>query len=519
MARFEFPPPASASGDGWEKVDYPTGDGSGGFIFPPPRGGGSGDLAESTWELGEAVGQWRDQVTSTADEVHNLGVVVADYGDALERKVEPWAVPTVAPLSQSINRRADATFQLQGFMGLDLPLAGNTRGESGHYHALTGDHVNAGRVDRSLAEGWTEDARTYVAFITPAINRAYEEINFMVGAVSGTPASLQVSIYVTDEDRMLRRQVGPINVSNIIGSGRQLVTIPFDRWVAGQGSYIGVAVHQSGANRRPMLGLYDTPRPLTNVAFPRKITARRATRGAPPSTLDGTNDLDFEADWFTPYIELSEAVGIDYRAFTEGWHYVGDIGRPWVALTHRGVFSDNGRVRAAGFGYRVSMYDTPLSTDHVRIRSSVNTTFGNNQRRSTLIVRGTNDMRSGVGLSVINNSRYELIEWSGRAADSNWDNRTAIRTISRVPRNGDQIEVDYLDGYVTVRINGYAYIDSQMVGGPQGSAGRFVGVQTERTGDFFIAFPSAALGPWSARDLPQDAGDGDDDTGTGEEEQ
>src|SRR5699024_10368892 len=152
MARFEFPPPASASGDGWEKVDYPTGDGSGGFIFPPPRGGGSGDLAESTWELGDAVVQWRDQVTSTADEVHNVGVMVADYGDALERKVEPWTVTKVAPLSKSINRRADATFQLQGFMGLDLPLAGNTRGEDGHFHALTGTHVHRSEERRGGQE-------------------------------------------------------------------------------------------------------------------------------------------------------------------------------------------------------------------------------------------------------------------------------------------------------------------------------------------------------------------------------
>ena len=520
MARFEFPPPASASGDGWEKVDYPTGDGSGGFIFPPPRGGGSGDLAESTWELGEAVGQWRDQVTSTADEVHNLGVVVADYGDALERKVEPWAVPTVAPLSQSINRRADATFQLQGFMGLDLPLAGNTRGESGHYHALTGDHVNAGRVERSLAEGWTVGNRTYVAFITPAINRAYEQVNFMVAAVNGTPSNMDVAIYVTDENKILTSQIGVQRVEGV-GLGDELVSVTFPTWVATQGSYIAVAVRQHAAGtQRALLGLHDTPRPLSNVVFPRKITAYRHTSTAAlPATMDGETELDFEADWFVPYIELSEAVGIDYRVFTEGWFYNGpQLGRPWVPLTSQGIGSENGYTRPYGSGLRVSMYDTPLSTDFVRIRSSIHRpgTAGDN-RRSTLIIRGTNDMRSGVGLSAIGDSHYELIEWNNKNVNSNeeWNDRTLIRRISTPPRAGQSIEVDYLNGYVTVWINGSRVTGSQPVGGPAGAAGRFVGIQSRRQA-FITWTTSPWFGPWSARDLPQDA-DGDDGE-EGEEE-
>lgn len=457
-----------------------------------------------------AVGGLGDSV---ALDIHNMGVVLADYGDALERKVEPWAVPTVAPLSQTINRRADPTFQLSDFMVPELPLEGNTAGADGHYHALTGSHSDAGRVERGLGEGWTVGNRTYVAFITPAINRAYEQVNFMVGGISGTPANMDIAIYVADENKILTSQIGVHRVEGI-GLGDSLVAVTFAPWIATQGSYIAVAVRQyASGTQRPLLGLYDTPRPLSNAVFPRKITAYRHTStSALPTTMNGETELDFESDWFTPYIELSEAVGIDYRNFTEGWSYVGDIGRPWVRLTPRGVYSDNGRVGTSGFGYRVSMYDTPLATDFVRVRSSVHTLFDNNQRRSTLAVRGTNNLQSGVGLSVITSSRYELIEWSGRAADSNWDGRTVIRTISRVPREGDQIEVDYLDGYVTVRINGTTYFESQMVGGPQGAAGRFLGIQTERTGNVFVAYPSPLLGPWSARDLPQDV---DDDTGGG----
>ena len=534
MARFEFPPPASASGDGWEKVDYPTGDGSGGFIFPPPRGGGSGDLAESTWELGEAVGQWRDQVTSTADEVHNIGEVLVDYGDALDdlnvNRVEPWAVPTVAPLSQTINRHADATFQLQGFMGLDLPLAGNTRGSDGHFHALTGDHADAGRVEPGLARGWAEHSVSYYAFITPAVTRAYSQITFMLDEVVGSSAgSFYYAIYVTDENRVLKEQFRSDLLTGELGLGRSVVTFSFPTFVATQGSYIAVGVEQleSTGPTRPLLGLYEVRRPISvSQYFPPRIAARRtSTAGLLPPVVDGESELDFEHPdaWFVPYIELSENLGTDYRTFTEGWFYNGpQIGRPWVPLTSQGIGSENGYTRPYGSGLRVSMYDTPLSTDYVRIRSSIHRpgTAGRN-RRSTLIIRGTNDMRSGVGLSAIGDSHYELIEWNKKNVNSNeeWNDRTLIRTISTPPRAGQAIEVDYLDGYVTVRINGTTYIDEQMVSGPAGAAGRFLGIQSRRQS--WITWESSPwFGPWSARDLPQDddGEDGEEGEEEGEEE-
>src|SRR5699024_11349742 len=83
------------------------------------------------------------------------------------------------------------------------------------------------------------------------------------------------------------------------------------------------------------------------------------------------------------------------------------------------------------------------------------------------------------------------------------------------PRAGQAIEVDYLNGYVTVRINGTTYIDEQMVSGPAGAAGRFLGIQSRRQA--WITWESSPwFGPWSARDLPQD--DDGEDGEEGEEE-
>lgn len=441
-----------------------------------------------------------------SDEVHNLGTVVADYGDDLERKVEPWAVPTVAPLSATINRRADPTFQLSDFM---VPVVRGRSDQEGHNHT----HVTTSSA-YALSRGAGEKNVVHLAFLTPTINRAYTQLNFMVAEVVD-PCRMDVAVYVVDENRVLNRQVYVPDVTS--GLGESVATVTFPTWVSTQGSYLAIGWLQHGAgNSRALLGLDDTPRPLMNNVFPRKIAARHTpiVPTALAGAIDGENHVDFNF-WFTPYAELSEDVGVDYRVFTDNWTYDGYLGRPWVSLTSPGLASGGGYTAARGSGLRVGMYDTPLSTDFVRVKTSIyNKGNSGSDRRSTIVVRGTNDLRSGVGLSAIANTRYELIEWTGKAVDSSseWDDRTVIRTISQTPQEGDQIEIDYLDGLVTVRINGTEHITEQAVGGPQGESGRFVGIQNRRQA-FITAVYSPWFGPWSARDLPQEASGGDQGEG------
>lgn len=468
-------------------------------------------VGESTTldEAGFGIGAMRESLEQTVEEVSNLGVVVTDYGNLLERKVEPWAVPTVAPLSQTINRRADPTFQLSDFMV--PPMRGRSDTE-GHNHT----HITT-TVAHQLQQGGNTKNRAYLAFLTPSINRAYSQLNFMVSEVT-SPCQMDVGIYLVDpETKVLTRQVYQTDVG--IPLGEAVAIVEFDQWVAPQGSYIAIVWLQRGTgNTRSLLGLDDTPRPLLNNVFPRKISAihTSASVNALPAAIDGESLVDFEGYWFTPYAELSEDVGADYRVFNESWPDTGAAGRPWVPLTSPGIRSAGGYTSAGGLGTRVSVYETQLSTDYVRVQSTINRTF-DNTRRSTLIVRGSNDLRSGVGVSAVNNTHYELIEWNNRDAGSSWHDRTVHRTFGATPRAGDQIEVDYLNGLVDVRINGVHHVAAQAVGGPQGAAARFLGVQNERTGSIINAFPSPWFGPWSARDLPQaDDGENDED-GTGTE--
>lgn len=465
-------------------------------------------------QAGYKVGELREMLEATAESVQNLGVVVEDYGpqitDLIKNRVQPWAVPTISPLSQTINRRADATFQLSD---LSTPVLYGTTDVANHNHTHTMS-MESSRMYRSGAV----KGQAFLAFLTPAITREYEQLNFMLGEGTTNPASLDVAIYLVDPDtRLLTRQVHQTNVAAGLPLAEAVVTVPFDKWVAVQGSYVAVAFlwHGTGDTRH-ILGVGEAQRPLpTEIIFPAKISARHVNVGltALPASIDGTTQVNFN-NWYTPYAELSEKIGQILRTFTENWPDVGTgIGRPWVALTEVGIGSGGGYTAAYGSGLRVSIYDTPLATDNVRVATTIyRDSSSGNFRRSTLVIRGTNNLRAGLGLSVISRTRYELIAWSNLSvsSDEEWDDRTVLGTLPVVPQQGDRIEVDYLDGLVTVRVNGNAHISNLAVPGYQGPARRFVGIQNRRQ-SFITASWSPWFGPWSARDLPQSGGDDDNE--------
>lgn len=516
MSGFEFPPPQKAQQGAGGEVEYADAPVGGRFIFPPPRVTDTSEAEENLRLFGQQLSAWGDLAEWSAETSRNQGQVLVDYGDRLDNKVESWAVPTIMPLSATINRWADPTFQLSDMM---VPIMSGSTDPAGHNHTHT-----VSTTPRQLQRGAGTPGRIYYAFITPAINRAYEQLNFMVSEVAGTPCRMDIGVYVLDAaTKALTRQVHVQDAAAGLPFAESVVTVRFPTWVATQGSYVMVAWLQHGeGNPRMILGLDDTPRPLpTEIQFPHKISAIHsgAEHTALPAVIDGSSALEvnFSGFWFTPYAELSESVLVALRAFVENWPDVGEAKRPWVHLTSPGVYSRGGHATAAGTGRRVSMYDTPLATDHVRIQSSVHEIHSSQPeipRTSTWIIRGTNDMRSGVGLSLDNNE-YRLIQWANTSVEEQWHagSRPVVATVPQSPRAGDRVVIEYNDGVVDVWINGEHRIADQQVGGPVGAAGRFVGVQLERTGAFLTFYVSPWLGTWSARDVPQDSGD-DEETGT-----
>lgn len=468
----------------------------------------------------------QQEIGGIRDEINNVGEVVEDYGpqitDLIENRVLPWAVPTIAPLSQTINRRADPTFQLSDFMLPTVDLTGQVATATTQHDGTSDSHTH-GRgtlaVTTRIGRGGAVKGVAYFAFITPAITREYEQLNFMLGEGTTTPANLDVAVYLVDPDtRVMSRQVHVTNAAAGLPLSESVVTVQFPKWVAVQGSYIAVAFlwHGTGDTRH-VLGIGEVQRPLpTEIIFPAKISAvhTNTSLSGLPTTVDGTTQVNFNT-WFTPYAELSEKIGTVIRAFKENWPDVGSsLSRPWVALTSQGIGSYGGYTAAGGSGVRVSMYDTPLATDRNRVATTLyRDSSSGNVRRSTLIVRGTNNLTSGIGLSAISRTRYELIAWTNKSVTSSeeWDDRTVLAVISRVPTEGDWIEVDYIDGLVSVRIAGGTYVSDLAVAGFAGSAYRFVGIQNRRQ-SFITSSWSPFFGPWTARDLPQSSGDGDDET-------
>ncbi|GLB62654.1 hypothetical protein NCCP2495_05320 [Dietzia sp. NCCP-2495] len=505
----EFPPPSSGGGAAGVEPAYPSAPERPGFVFPPPRQS-SGSVRDAGRYVGEKLRDATDLAEWSAETSRNQGQVLVDYGSAIEdlgkNRVMPWAVPTVAPLSQSINRRADPTFQLSDLMS---PLMRGRSDAAGHNH-----QHDTTSVPWQMQRGMNTKGRIYYAFITPAVTRAYTQLNFMVSEVTD-PCRMDIAVYVVDPNRGLTRQVHQTDAAATLGFGESVFTVNFPTFVADQGSYLAIAFLQHGTgNSRYILGLDDTPRPLLGSIFPPKISAtnQQTGRTALPAFIDGNNGnlVDFAGYWFTPYAELSEDVGIDYKMFTEAWGHGSVAPRPWVTIGPGGIYSESmGYAAPRGDGLRVSMYDTPLTTDHVRVRTTIPHLSSGGTRRSTLVFRGTNDLRTGLGLSAINDTRYEIIRWANLAVDSDedWDNRTVVATINRAPTVGDRLEVDYLDGQVIVRINDVERYNGT-IAGYSGTAYRFLGIQMRRA-QFITSTTSPRFGPWSACDLPQESG-GDD---------
>lgn len=91
----------------------------------------------------------------------------------------------------------------------------------------------------------------HYAFITPLINRAYEQLNFMVSAVSGTPQQMDVAVYTLDPaTKALTRQVYEPNVGAGLPFNESVVTVTFPRWVAEQGSYVCIACTSRARGKR-----------------------------------------------------------------------------------------------------------------------------------------------------------------------------------------------------------------------------------------------------------------------------
>lgn len=499
VRRFDIEPPEPTGRvDDWEKVDYPRGTPGPGWVIPPPQRIGD-PMREVTRRVGEELARVRESADGAVEGVANLGTVVADYGDVLDRKVEPWAVPTVAPLSQAINRRADATFQLSDFM---VPRLRSQDGSEWR------------DVSASVALGWNQKNRVYLAFITPAINRAYERLHFMVGEVSD-PCAMDVAVYVTDEYRVLRRQVHEVNVA--VSTARSVVTVTFDEWVATQGSYVAIGFVQYGSgNARSLLGLNDTERPLDfNLVFPPRIGAYFLTSSSVlPQTIDGGSDLTFDSDWFVPYAELGEALGEVLVSHHDAFSTTGWLSRPWVTLTDQGAYAGEGSVGVirnivTGFsaGPRAVVYDTPLATEFNEVEVVVGHVPSSTPYSTWATVRSNNNLSSGLALWMSPGQPYQLRRWTTGDVHNARDSSVVVgQAASATPQWWDVARIRYDHGQVTVWVNDVEVI-SEYVGGFEEQRFRFLGLGFDKhtNGNVY----GIRLEDWSARDIP--AGEGEDD--------
>lgn len=495
----EFPPPSSGGGAAGVEPAYPSAPERPGFVFPPPRQS-SGSVRDAGRYVGEKLRDVTDTADWAAETSRNQGEVIDSYGEALSTKVGPEAVPTIAPLSQTINRRADPTFQLSDFMAPKM-YGTDSRG----------DTVTVS--PSGLSAGASTSGVVYYAFITPLINRAYEQLNFMVSEVSGTPRQMDVGVYTLDPvTKQLTRQVYEPNVGAGLPFTESVVTVTFDRWVAEQGSYVCIAWYQSGTGEaRQLLGLEESKRPLTNMVFPPKISARSTVgTGGLDSVIDGgsASRVNFSGYWFTPYAELSEAISVILRFFQDP--FTADtnqnIARPWVTLTSNLIrISNEGWAGVPNYlviqlGAYCAVYDTPMSTDRVQISARALERNYETTAFSFIALRTTNNMNAGVGV-FYNATTIQIRTWSGTDAEGIRSSATVRASASWTLGTSREFTAQWLDGVITVYDElGTAIISwADTVTLPEPRY-RFTGIGFER----ISGASSPRLDHWVARDLPDD---------------
>ena len=455
----------------------------------------------ATWLEAAAQIVNQQQLAAVEDSVRNQGTVIDSYGDALATKVNADAVPTIAPLSQTINRRADPTFQLSDFMA--PPMSGTDS---------RGDTVTVN--PSAIKQGANANGTIYYSFITPLINRAYEQLNFMVSEVSSTPARMDVAIYTLDPaTKLLTQQVLVEDAAAGLSFNESVVTITFDRWIAEQGSYVCIAWLQHGTGEvRSLLGLDETQRPLTDMVFPPKISAIGYVSGgytALPATVDGSSTaaMDFPATWFTPYAELSESISIVLRQFQDPFTSDGQyISRPWVELTSKSVY-----VHSDGWagvhhwssvvdGFRAAIYETPLATDRVRIDSrALNSPDGGDGAYSIVAVRTTNNMTEGVGV-FYGTSEIQIRSWSAGSTEDVYASSIVRASTSWPLGSSRDFHAVWMDEVLTVYDHDdtvlVSWTDTITTSSP--NRYRFAGIGFLKVG----GVPSPRLDHWVARDLP-----------------
>lgn len=198
------------------------------------------------------------------------------------------------------------------------------------------------------------------------------------------------------------------------------------------------------------------------MVFPPKISARsNVGTGGLDSVIDGgsASRVNFSDYWFTPYAELSEAISIVLRHFrdpftTDATRY---ISRPWVGLTSEQVYvHSDGWAGATSqviytTGARAAIYESPMATDRVRIDATIIPAPSSGANSSAIMVRCTNNMRSGVCVQY-DNTGLSIRTFDNVSPDSKIEAAThPVRASASWSLSSTRtIIVEHIDGVLTV---------------------------------------------------------------------
>ena len=430
-------------------------------------------------------------IENTTTEISNQGTAIIGLSGAVDGKANYYDIPNNQPYWMSINPLEDVSFP-RGDLDNSVKQINLWGSNNGRYVRPTELVIDGPNLAVTTEPFYWPIANTWeIVFIRAPRDRIYNQVSFMLGAPTTTPApSCKV---VVGKMSLQSGKVGDLiplwEATDITPSTSNLKhqkVLPFGmNFEARAGEPWFVAILQSSGNWKPLGGKNFNDIIAPDLVFPPRIKASytaanffsaNAALGFLGSTPVGLkrNQLDFSDNWafwasLGEVVQQGAAAALTYeenfdRANQDGY------GAAWYTTgNNQGIRSNGAQALGTNDGLRSAMYVFPMNYDDHTVEGRA-TGVNSSGAPATLFIRCGLNMTAGVGFQ-FNSNLVELYSFIG-----GYPNGVVSRASASVSvPNGALLRVEAIGNVYRAFVNNaevLTWVDSGNVM-PRGSKYRF----------------------------------------------